>query len=453
MRGVLLEREQVALARLQKKIDDPQEFADAVGAVLPAAFTRAAAQDDRLGQAIAPTVERATQASIQKNPGTMVDILYPVMGPAIRKAIAETLEGSLQSLNQALKHSLSWRGLQVAHRGLAQRQHLRRRGAAAHGRLQRRAPLPGPSQDRACCWRTWPGTMRPRATRSWCRPCSPRSRISCAIRSTNPAAAARSGRSIDSLRLGDLLLWCEEGPSAFLAAVIHGNPPPAVRTHAAARRWAPSTSNGARRSHEFDGDTAPFEEAGERLRPCLMSQTAEPHESATARCSGSSRWRCWRRWASGSAQRIVERQRVDSLCRGAAGAARHRRDRRRTPRRQVAGVRAARPAGRCRRKRCSGRPALDPSRVAGRWEPYQALHPAIMLKRLQATLESAVDGRAFAGRERHSRHRQRLPALDGQGARLHADLACRRADGRPERPQGCAGSRTTFACATPSRRD
>ena len=111
MRDVLMQREKEALARLQKKIDDPREFAEAIGAVLPAAFTVAAGQDGQLAQVLAPTVERATQASIRKNPGTMVDILYPVMGPAIRKAIAETLEGTLQSLNQAIKYSLSWRGL------------------------------------------------------------------------------------------------------------------------------------------------------------------------------------------------------------------------------------------------------------------------------------------------------------------------------------------------------
>ena len=40
LRDVLLEREQVALARLQRKFDDPREFADAVGAVLPAALCR-----------------------------------------------------------------------------------------------------------------------------------------------------------------------------------------------------------------------------------------------------------------------------------------------------------------------------------------------------------------------------------------------------------------------------
>jgi len=30
---------------------------------------------------------------------------------------------------------------------------------------------------------------------------------------------------------------------------------------------------------------------------------------------------------------------------------------------------------------------LDPARIVGRWEPYQALHPAIVLRRLQATLD------------------------------------------------------------------
>src|SRR5262249_28849109 len=34
-----------------------------------------------------------------------------------------------------------------------------------------------------------------------------------------------SSSGIDTLRLGDLLLWCEEGPLAYLAAVIRGNPP------------------------------------------------------------------------------------------------------------------------------------------------------------------------------------------------------------------------------------
>lgn len=383
MRGVLLEREQVALARLEKKLDDPDEFADAVGAVLPAAFALAAAQHDQLGQALAPSVERATQASIRKNPGTMVDILYPVMGPAIRKAIAETLDGTLQSLNQALKYGLSWRGLKwrieawrsgstfadvvLRHTAVFRVEHL--------FLVHRKAGLllAHVARDDAT-------TRDPQLVSAML------SAIQDFVRDSfdESASGATGGRSIDSLRLGDLLLWCEEGPSAFLAAVIHGNPPPMVRAQlgetlaAVHDQWSTALQ-------EFEGDTAPFEEAGERLRPCLLSQAAEPQRRyspllwliALALLAAPGWW---------IAQRIVEGRRVHSYVAalreqpGIVVTAAERRD----GKWFVSGLRdpLATPP-----ETLLAPARLDPSRVAGRWEPYQALHPVIILKRLKATLD------------------------------------------------------------------
>ncbi|VTU23542.1 Outer membrane protein ArfA [Variovorax sp. PBS-H4] len=382
MRDMLLEREQVALARLQRKFDDPKEFADAVGAVLPAAF-ELAAQDARLGQVLAPTVERATQASIRKNPETMVDILYPVMGPAIRKAIAETLEGKLQSLNQALKHSLSWRGLKwrleawrsgsafadvvLRHTAVFRVEHLflvhRKTGLLLAHEAAEDATTRDPQLVSAML-----------------------SAIQDFVRDSfdESAEGGAKGRSIDSLRLGDLLLWCEEGPSAFLAAVIHGNPPPALReclgeTLAAIHEeWRSALD-------EFDGDTAPFEEsAQQRLRPTLWSQSAESKRKLSPFL-----------WAVPVAlllalggwigQRVIESQRVDDYVAAlrdqpgivVMGADRH------DGKWWVSGLRdplATRPEALLEPAK------LDPGLIVGRWEPYQALHPAIMLKRLQATL-------------------------------------------------------------------
>lgn len=381
MRGVLFEREQVALARLQHKVDDPREFAGAVGAVLPAAFTLAA-QDAQLGHAIAPTVERATQASIQKNPGTMVDILYPVMGPAIRKAIAESLEGSLQSVNQALKHSLSWRGLRwrieawrsgstfgevvLQHTAVFRVEHLflihRKTGLL----------LTHVARDDAT-------TRDPQLVSAML------SAIQDFVRDSfdESGTGGTSGRSIDSLRLGDLLLWCEEGPQAFLAAVIHGNPPAMVRTRlgetlgAVHEQWRTALD-------EFNGDTAPFEETEQRLRPCLLSQDAESRRKVSPLM-----------WAIPLAllvalgywvtQRLIERQRVNAYIAalqdqpGIVVTGSERRD----GKWLVSGLRdpLATPP-----EALLAQTKLDPSRIAGRWEPYQALHPAIILKRLQATL-------------------------------------------------------------------
>jgi outer membrane protein OmpA-like peptidoglycan-associated protein len=389
MRGVLLQREQVALARLEKKLDDPGEFADAVSAVLPAAFARSAAQHDQLGQALAPSVERATQASIRKNPGTMVDILYPVMGPAIRKAIAETLDGTLQSLNQALKYSLSWRGLKW-------RIEAWRSGSTfADVVLRHTATF---SVEHIFLVHRKAGLLLAHVARDDATTRDPQlvsamlSAIQDFVRDSfdestggaTGATAATGGRSIDSLRLGDLLLWCEEGPSAFLAAVIHGNPPPAVRARlgetlaAAHQQWG-------RALQEFEGDTAPFEEAGERLRPCLLSQAAEPQRRYTPllwfiplALLAALGW-----WLT---QRIVEGRRMDNYVAalqeqpGIVVTGAERRD----GKWLVSGLRdplAVPPEALLAPAR------LDPSRVAGRWEPYQALHPAIMLKRLRATLD------------------------------------------------------------------
>ncbi|MDM0079155.1 OmpA family protein [Variovorax sp. J31P179] len=383
MRRVLLERERVALAQLQEKFDDPKQLADAVGSVLPAAFALAAAQDDRLGLAISPTVERATQASIQKNPGRMVDILYPVMGPAIRKAIAETLEGSLQSLNQALKHSLSWRGLKW-------RIEAWRTGSSfAEVVLKHTAVF---RVDHVFLIHRKTGLLLAHVARDDATTRDPQlvsamlSAIQDFVRDSfdESASGGTSSGGIDSLRLGDLLLWCEEGPSAFLAAVIHGTPPAMLRTRLGETLGSVHDQwRGA--LEEFSGDTTPFEAAQPLLRLCLLSQAAETHRKVSPLMwliplllLGALGW-----WVG---QRIIERRHVDAYVSslqdqpGIVVMNAERRD----GKWLVSGLRdplAAQPEA------LLAKTDLDPARIVGRWEPYQALHPAIVLKRLQATLD------------------------------------------------------------------
>ncbi|MBO9650678.1 MAG: OmpA family protein [Variovorax sp.] len=381
MRDMLFEREQVVLARLQRKVDDPQEFADAIGAVLPEAFS-VAVRDERLGHSIAPAMERATQASIQKNPRTMVDILYPVMGPAIRKAIAETLEGTFQSLNLAFKHSLSWRGLKW-------RIEAWRTGSTfADTVLKHTAEY---RVEHLFLIHRKTGLLIAHVARDDATTRDPQlvsamlSAIQDFVRDSfdESGAGGTASRSVDSLRLGDLLLWCEEGPSAFLAAVIHGSPPPVVRT-----RLGEALGQIHDQWHlpleEFNGDTAPFEEVESRLRPCLLSQSADAHRKVSPfmwliplALLAVAGW-----WVG---ERLIERSRVNAYVAalqdqpGIVVTGFERRD----GKWLVSGLRdplAVLPETLLPNK-------LDPSHVTGRWEPYQALHPAMVLKRLQATLD------------------------------------------------------------------
>src|SRR6266571_4432102 len=49
----------------------------------------------------------ALGSSVRRNPNTLIDILHPLIGPAIGKSI----DATFQSFNESLKHSLTWRGL------------------------------------------------------------------------------------------------------------------------------------------------------------------------------------------------------------------------------------------------------------------------------------------------------------------------------------------------------
>ena len=71
------------------------------------ALRRAAGGEAALGEALRPTVETALRESVRKDPGTLADALFPVMGPAIRRSILQTLRSFFDSFNEAMDHSFS----------------------------------------------------------------------------------------------------------------------------------------------------------------------------------------------------------------------------------------------------------------------------------------------------------------------------------------------------------
>ncbi|MEM7625791.1 MAG: hypothetical protein AAF333_09185 [Planctomycetota bacterium] len=85
--------------------------AEDIAAVLPRAVSLREKQDDQLSRALASTVEGAIQTSVKNNPQPMIDAVFPVIGPAIRKAVSDAMARAVQSLNTALEHSLSVRSI------------------------------------------------------------------------------------------------------------------------------------------------------------------------------------------------------------------------------------------------------------------------------------------------------------------------------------------------------
>ncbi len=380
LRSVILEQDRAAIAKLQQKFDDPQQFAEAISSVLADAFALAGSRDEQLAKVLAPILEQATQASIRKKPGTMVGILYPLMGPAIRKSIAESLDGTLQRLNQSFKHSFSLQGLKW------RLEALRSGSSFADVVLKHTVQF---RVEHVFLIHSKTGLLIERVSAPEVTAQDPQlvsgmlTAIQDFVRDSFEGTNKNGGGGIDTLRLGDVLLWCEEGPFAFLAAVIRGNPPESL--HAALRETLTHIHDQFRSSlEEFQGDDAGLGDLVAPLETCLQQQE-QPRETKL------SPW-LWiiplvllllaGAWVI---HRAIDRHRVDSYVQrlreepGIVVASTEFRN----GKWQISGLRdplAADPAV------VLSQSGLDANHVAGHWESYQALNPAIVLRRLAASL-------------------------------------------------------------------
>src|SRR5271157_3429508 len=105
LRHLILAPEREAIDRLHQRVADPEARTEDVSSVVAEAIQlrRKQGGDEALSAALAPTIQTALRESVRKDPGTLADALFPVMGPAIRRAILETLRSFRDSFNQIMK--------------------------------------------------------------------------------------------------------------------------------------------------------------------------------------------------------------------------------------------------------------------------------------------------------------------------------------------------------------
>jgi outer membrane protein OmpA-like peptidoglycan-associated protein len=395
LRTVLLGHEIEVLSRLSEIIEDPEQFAAVVGRILPTAIA-GVSSDVRLGEVLAPALEKATQSSIRSNPATLLNILYPLIVPAIRKSIAERIDETFQSLNQALKFSLTWRGLKwrweswrtgttfaevvLRHTLVYQIEHVflihRHTGLL----ISHVAAEDAVSQD-------------PQLVSS----------MLIAIQDfARDSFGGAEQQGLDAARLGELLLWSEPGPFATLAAVIRGNPPEEL--HETLRTILAQIHDERRHALEsFDGDSSHLADVEAHLRECVALKQRAPQRAERGfpwfvamaglvlllAIVGFGGWRWWqneRAWQYEQQLQAAKQRLWDGYLaqlRGQPGII-ITEEGQRNGKFWVAGLRdplAADPQSMLRRS------GVDPATVVSRWEPYLGLDPRFVLKRLQASLD------------------------------------------------------------------
>ncbi len=107
LRRLLLAPERQALESLQ----DPARWEVQVSEVLPEALIRRAKTDKSVHYALNSIIEETFVQLVRRNPRLLVDLLFPVLVPAIRRVVAGLFSSTIQSLNQTLEQVFSLRGL------------------------------------------------------------------------------------------------------------------------------------------------------------------------------------------------------------------------------------------------------------------------------------------------------------------------------------------------------
>ncbi len=111
LRKLLLGSEYQELLRLQKEFSDHSHTSERISQVISEAIAIRSKRDDSISNALVPSIEDAIRVSAKRDPKRLSNALFPVMGPAIRESVAETVSAMMQQVNQLLENSLSARSI------------------------------------------------------------------------------------------------------------------------------------------------------------------------------------------------------------------------------------------------------------------------------------------------------------------------------------------------------
>lgn len=104
-------REKYNLEQLGKKLQGVAVTPNSLAKMLPEAFDDSGEQGPALASAMTPLTETAIDISVQKDPEILATALFPVIGGAIRKAMANLVAEIMENMNSGLESVFSFKRL------------------------------------------------------------------------------------------------------------------------------------------------------------------------------------------------------------------------------------------------------------------------------------------------------------------------------------------------------
>jgi OOP family OmpA-OmpF porin len=272
LRSLLLGIEPPKLHRFYEKLDNPQVDAEDISKMLPEAVILRTMQDDRLSEAMIPTVEQAIDSSVKKDINILSEAIFPIIGPATRKAIATALDEMLQSFNYALEHSLSPQSVKW-------RIEAKQTGKSFAEVVLLRTLVYRVEQVFLIDKNSGLMLQHVVAPKIEAQDPSLVSAMLSAIQDfVKDSFNMRKHESLHTLEFGELTIWIEEGPVAVLAGIIRGNAPEELRI-VFRNAIEKIHLNLGQKIRDFSGDTEVFAASKPYLKACLESDYTKPYKT------------------------------------------------------------------------------------------------------------------------------------------------------------------------------
>ena len=222
LRELILGERGAHLDAVRRRVEDPDTRTGDVAEVLPGAMRQAIADPVTQPEIERPIVE-TIRGAIKRDTESFAEALFPVLGPAIRRAVSDALKSLVQRINAALEHSFTVKGLrwrlEAARSGVPFAQIVLREtmlyAVQEAFLIQPRSGLVLASAHRADTLVLDEDAFSAMLT---------------AIQAfIQDSLGMSKGEKLRSAELGDRTLWVVNGPEAALACLVIGSPPHEVR--------------------------------------------------------------------------------------------------------------------------------------------------------------------------------------------------------------------------------
>lgn len=269
LRKMIIGLDNEDLKRLALFVNDPEAFSAEISELLPNSIKLMLESGKISYDELVPVFETVLQDSIKKDPQSLAKILFPIMMPAIRKAVSEDLKKMLDSINSTLEHSFSpkrigWR-FQAMFSGKSYAEIVLSNAFIFRVKQvflihKKSGLLLNDAFDNSL---------------SVTKDSDMVSSMLSAIKDfVQDSFDVDQSNELNTINVGKFNIWIEQGPEAIIATIVEGDAPAYLREQ---------MKDAIEKIHlryslelnKFEGDTAVFEKTKPYLEACLLSEHKE----------------------------------------------------------------------------------------------------------------------------------------------------------------------------------